>query len=88
MGGGHRLAQIVRDELGLGYAPVADLPALCERHFGLNAVTWPIGKAVSGLCAHGADIALVLVSSSFHAGISALPAPTSSPITSSTIREK
>ena len=65
---GARLAQIVRDELGLGYAPVADLPALCERHFGLNTVTWPIGKAVSGLCAHGADIALVLVSSSFPRG--------------------
>jgi transcriptional regulator with XRE-family HTH domain len=65
---GARLAQIVRDELGLGYAPVADLPALCERHFGLNAVTWPIGEAVSGLCAHGADIAVVLVSSSFPRG--------------------
>lgn len=65
---GARLAQIVREELGLGYAPVAEVPALCERHFGLNAVTWPIGKAVSGLCAHGADIALVLVSSSFPRG--------------------
>jgi Zn-dependent peptidase ImmA (M78 family)/transcriptional regulator with XRE-family HTH domain len=65
---GTRLAQIVREELGLGYAPIADLPALCERHFGLNAVTWPIGKAVSGLCAHGADIAVVLVSSSFPRG--------------------
>lgn len=65
---GARLAQIVREALGLGYVPIADLPALCERHFGLNAVTWPIGKAVSGLCAHSADIAVVLVSSSFPRG--------------------
>ncbi|MEV4622576.1 ImmA/IrrE family metallo-endopeptidase [Asanoa sp. NPDC049573] len=65
---GVRLAQIVRAEIGLGFAPVADLAALCERHFGLNAVTWPIGKTVSGLCAHGADIAVVLVSSSYPRG--------------------
>ncbi|MFI5492904.1 helix-turn-helix domain-containing protein [Actinoplanes sp. NPDC051859] len=65
---GIRLAQIVREELGLGVAPVGDLPALCERHFGLNTVTWPTGKDVSGLCAHGADIAVVLVSSSFPRG--------------------
>lgn len=65
---GTRLAQIVREELGLGNAPIADLAALCERHFGLNAVTWPIGKAVNGLCARGADIAVVLVSSSFPRG--------------------
>ncbi|MEO3856405.1 ImmA/IrrE family metallo-endopeptidase [Acrocarpospora sp. B8E8] len=65
---GTRLAGIVREELGLGRAPIADLLALCERHFGLNAVVWPIGKAVSGLCAHGADVALMLVSSSYPRG--------------------
>jgi Zn-dependent peptidase ImmA (M78 family) len=65
---GSRLAEIAREELGLGTAPVADLPALCERHFALNAVTWPIDKAVSGLCAEGADIAVVLVNSSFSRG--------------------
>jgi hypothetical protein len=41
---------------------------LVERHFGLGAVTWPVGKTVSGLCAHGADVALMLVSSSFPVG--------------------
>ncbi|GIH24048.1 hypothetical protein Aph01nite_23580 [Acrocarpospora phusangensis] len=65
---GTDLAAIVREELGLGRAPIADLSALCERHFGLNAVVWPIGKAVSGLCAHGADIAIMLVSSSYPRG--------------------
>lgn len=66
--GGTRLAGIVREELGLGRAPIGDLPALVERHFGLSTVTWPIGKTVSGLCAHSADVALVLVSSSFPVG--------------------
>jgi Zn-dependent peptidase ImmA (M78 family) len=53
--------------LGLGRAPIRDLPALVERHFGLGAVTWPVGKSVSGLCAHGADVA-VMLSSSFPLG--------------------
>jgi Zn-dependent peptidase ImmA (M78 family)/transcriptional regulator with XRE-family HTH domain len=66
--GGARLASIVREELGLGRAPIGDLPALVERHFGLSAVTWPVGKAVSGLCAHGADVAVMLVSSAFPVG--------------------
>ncbi|HEX6684330.1 MAG TPA: ImmA/IrrE family metallo-endopeptidase [Candidatus Limnocylindrales bacterium] len=65
---GARLAEIVREKLGLGRAPISDLPALIERHFGLGAVAWPIGKAVSGLCAHGADVAMMLVSSSFPVG--------------------
>jgi len=65
---GARLAEIVREELGLGRAPIADLPALCERHFGLNVLIWPTGRAVSGLCAHGMDVALMLVSSSFPRG--------------------
>jgi Zn-dependent peptidase ImmA (M78 family) len=65
---GTRLADIVREELGLGRAPIGDLPALVERHFGLGAVMWPVGKTISGLCAHGADIALMLVSSSFPVG--------------------
>jgi Zn-dependent peptidase ImmA (M78 family)/transcriptional regulator with XRE-family HTH domain len=65
---GARLAEIVRERLGLGRAPIGDLPALVERHFALSAVTWPIGKVVSGLCAHNADVALILVSSSFPVG--------------------
>jgi Zn-dependent peptidase ImmA (M78 family)/transcriptional regulator with XRE-family HTH domain len=66
--GGARLAEIVREELGLGRAPIGDLPALVERHFGLGAVTWPVGKSVSGLCAHGGDVAVMLISSSFPVG--------------------
>jgi Zn-dependent peptidase ImmA (M78 family)/transcriptional regulator with XRE-family HTH domain len=68
MAAGARLAEIVREALGLGRAPIGDLPALVERHFGLGAVTWPIGKSVSGLCAHGADVAVMLISSSFPVG--------------------
>jgi Zn-dependent peptidase ImmA (M78 family)/transcriptional regulator with XRE-family HTH domain len=66
--GGARLAEIVREQLGLGRAPIGDLPALVERHFGLGTIAWPVGKTVSGLCAHGADVALMLVSSSFPVG--------------------
>jgi len=66
--GGARLAEIVREDLGLGRAPVGDLSALVERHFGLGAVTWPVGKAVSGLCAHGVDVSVMLISSSFPVG--------------------
>jgi Zn-dependent peptidase ImmA (M78 family)/transcriptional regulator with XRE-family HTH domain len=65
---GSSLADAVREELGLGRAPIGDLPALAERHFGLNVVSWPVGKAVSGLCAHGSDVAVMLVSSSFPLG--------------------
>jgi len=49
-------------------APIADLVALCERHFGLAVLSWPTGNAVSGLCAHGDGIALSFVSTSFPPG--------------------
>lgn len=65
---GSRAAKIVREALGLGRAQIDDLPGLIERHFGLYALTWPVGTNVSGLCAHAADIAVVLVSSSFTPG--------------------
>jgi transcriptional regulator with XRE-family HTH domain/Zn-dependent peptidase ImmA (M78 family) len=65
---GERLAEVVRAELGLGRAPVADIAELAEAHFGLDVGVWPVGGTVSGLCAHGDDIAMVLVSSSFSAG--------------------
>ncbi|GIF17563.1 Zn-dependent peptidase ImmA (M78 family)/transcriptional regulator with XRE-family HTH domain [Actinoplanes tereljensis] len=65
---GSRLAEIVREELGLGSSSIADLPALCERHFALNMLAWPTGTAVSGLCAQGTDIAVVLMSSSYSRG--------------------
>jgi transcriptional regulator with XRE-family HTH domain len=65
---GALLADAVRDVLGLGRAPIADLAALCERHFGLSVLLWPIGTSVSGLCAHGDGVALSLVSTSFPPG--------------------
>ena len=65
---GARLAETVRDTLGLGRAPIADLAALCERHFGLSVLAWPTGQAVSGLCAHGDGVALCFISTSFPVG--------------------
>lgn len=65
---GTRLAGAVRDALGLGRAPIADLIALCERHFGLAVLSWPTGNAISGLCAHGDGVALSFVSTSFPPG--------------------
>jgi transcriptional regulator with XRE-family HTH domain len=65
---GAQLADTVRGALGLGRAPIADLATLCERHFSLSVLLWPIGKTVSGLCAHGDGVALSLVSTSFPPG--------------------
>jgi Zn-dependent peptidase ImmA (M78 family)/transcriptional regulator with XRE-family HTH domain len=65
---GARLAAEAREALGLGRAPIADLGALCERHFGLAVLAWPTGQAVSGLCAHGDGVALSFVSTSFPLG--------------------
>jgi Zn-dependent peptidase ImmA (M78 family)/DNA-binding XRE family transcriptional regulator len=65
---GEKLAEIVRDGLGLGRAPIADVAELAEQHFGLDVLAWPTGKGVSGLCAHGQDVAVALVSTSFPRG--------------------
>jgi transcriptional regulator with XRE-family HTH domain len=65
---GERLAGIVREELGLGRAPVADIAELAERHFGVDVALWPLGESVSGLCAHGDGIAMFLVNTAFTAG--------------------
>jgi Zn-dependent peptidase ImmA (M78 family) len=65
---GEDLADLVRQGLGLGRAPIADVAELAERHFGLDVLAWPTGQAVSGLCAHGQDIAMMLISTSFPRG--------------------
>lgn len=65
---GEDLANLVRQGLGLGRAPIADVAELAEQHFGLDVLAWPTGKAVSGLCAHGEGIAMMLVSSAFPRG--------------------
>jgi transcriptional regulator with XRE-family HTH domain len=65
---GERLAVLVRDGLGLGRAPIADVADLAEQHFGLDVLAWPTGTGVSGLCAHGKGIAMMLVSTAFTRG--------------------
>lgn len=66
--GGERLARVVREELGLGRSPVSDIADLAERHFGVDVALWPVGEAVSGLCAHADGVATLLVNSEFSAG--------------------
>jgi len=65
---GEDLADLVRHGLGLGRAPIADVAELAEQHFGIDVLAWPTGKAVSGLCAHGQGVAMMLVSTAFPRG--------------------
>ncbi len=65
---GEDLADLVREGLGLGRAPIADVAELAEHHFGLDVISWPTGIAVSGLCAHGRGVAMALISTSFPRG--------------------
>jgi Zn-dependent peptidase ImmA (M78 family)/transcriptional regulator with XRE-family HTH domain len=65
---GEELAALVRDGLGLGRAPVADVAELAEQHFGLDVLGWPTGNAVSGLCVHGQGVAMMLISTAFTFG--------------------
>lgn len=65
---GEALADLVREGLGLGRAPVADVAGLAEQYFGLDVLAWPTGKAVSGLCAHGKGVAMMLISTAFPRG--------------------
>jgi DNA-binding MarR family transcriptional regulator/Zn-dependent peptidase ImmA (M78 family) len=65
---GEALASMVRDGLGMGRAPIADVADLAERHFGLDVLAWPTGTGVSGLCAHGRGVVMMLVSTAFTHG--------------------
>jgi Zn-dependent peptidase ImmA (M78 family)/transcriptional regulator with XRE-family HTH domain len=65
---GEDLAGLVREGLGLGRAPIADVAELAEQHFGLDVLAWPTGTAVSGLCAHGEGVAMMLISTAFPRG--------------------
>jgi Zn-dependent peptidase ImmA (M78 family)/transcriptional regulator with XRE-family HTH domain len=65
---GEDLASLVRQGLGLGRAPIADIAELAEHHFGIDVVAWPTGPGVSGLCAHGQGVAMMLISTAFPPG--------------------
>jgi Zn-dependent peptidase ImmA (M78 family)/transcriptional regulator with XRE-family HTH domain len=65
---GHALAEAIRSDLGLGDAPIPDLPALIETHFGVDVLVWPTGPEVSGLCVHGDGVALLFATSSATSG--------------------
>jgi Zn-dependent peptidase ImmA (M78 family) len=65
---GEALARIVREELGLGRAPLSDIAELAELHFGIDVLNWPTGTGISGLCVKGDGVALMLVSTSFPRG--------------------
>lgn len=65
---GEDLADLVRQGLGLGRAPIADIAELAEHHFAIDVVAWPTGPAVSGLCAHGQGVAMMLISTAFPPG--------------------
>ena len=52
----------------MGRAPIADVADLAERHFGLDILAWPTGTGVSGLCAHGRGVVIMLVSTAFTRG--------------------
>jgi Zn-dependent peptidase ImmA (M78 family)/transcriptional regulator with XRE-family HTH domain len=65
---GQDLADTVRQGLGLGRAPISDVAELAEQHFGIDVLAWPTGKAVSGLCAHGQGVAMMLISTDFPRG--------------------
>lgn len=65
---GRRLAERVRDALGLGSHELGDLPGLVERHFGVDVALSPLGTETDGLCVHGDSVALIVASTDFSQG--------------------
>jgi Zn-dependent peptidase ImmA (M78 family)/transcriptional regulator with XRE-family HTH domain len=65
---GRRTADIVRSGLGLGTAPIRDLPALIEKHFAVDVAVSPMGSDIDGFCVHGDHASLILASSDFTNG--------------------
>jgi Zn-dependent peptidase ImmA (M78 family)/transcriptional regulator with XRE-family HTH domain len=65
---GLAVAQEVRRQLNLGGSEIGDLAGLIERHFGVDVALSPLGTESDGLCLHGEDVALIVVSSDFSEG--------------------
>lgn len=66
--GGKLLAEIMREELQLGIAPIADLAVLIEDAFGALVFKEPLPTGTSGFCAIDDDAAVILVNSEDTAG--------------------
>jgi Zn-dependent peptidase ImmA (M78 family)/transcriptional regulator with XRE-family HTH domain len=61
--GGRRLAELVREKLQLGMAPIADLAALVEEALGALVFKEPLPVGTSGFCAIDDDAAVILINS-------------------------
>lgn len=66
--GGKMLAELMRDELQLGIAPIANLAALIEDTFGALVFKEPLPTGTSGFCAIDDDVAVIFVNSTDSAG--------------------
>lgn len=61
---GRKLAQQVRDTLGLGTQPIGDLETLLEQRFGVDVVGLPLEDGrdrLSGMCVHAGALRMALV---------------------------
>jgi Zn-dependent peptidase ImmA (M78 family)/DNA-binding XRE family transcriptional regulator len=65
---GRAVAEALRESLGLGNEPVADLSDLVERRLGIDVALEPLGEGVSGLCVRSEEVSLVLANSNPVAG--------------------
>lgn len=61
---GRVLAYALREALGLGTAPVADMAELIEERFGTHVVGQPISGEVHGICVTGGTASVILVNTS------------------------
>lgn len=66
--GGRRLADVVRDKLNLGMAPISDLATLIEESLGALVFKEPLPSETSGFCAIDDDAAVILVNSEHTVG--------------------
>jgi len=62
-GGGKLLARHLRNVLGLGSAPIADLAVLVEEMFGALVFKEPLPPGASGFCAVDEEAAVMLINS-------------------------